>query len=61
MGAKDMDSHIDQMIQERIQQKYNNQNNMHIKKITRYVGNAKRMHDRGSAGVGGGILGTSTF
>jgi hypothetical protein len=34
---------------------------MHIKKITRYVGNAKRMYDKNAGTVGGGILGTSTF
>ena len=47
---------IDQMIQDRISQKYSNQynqqNNLHIKKITRYVGGNTKKAIEKSGGVG---------
>lgn len=61
-SGKISDLQIDQMIQDRLSQKYgqNQQSNVHLKKITRYVGNARRTYEK--AGVAGGrALGTSTY
>lgn len=59
-ASKVTDSHIDKIILDRIQHKTTGQQNVHIKKITRYVGNDKRASERGGAGVMG-VLGTTTY